>query len=199
MTAVLVLASASPRRRELLAQLRLSCDVHAVRVEETRLPGEAPARMAARLAEAKALAAAAAIGPDDSRPILGADTVVALGDRVFGKPAGGEEAASMLRELSGRVHEVVTAVAVLRGGVMKSGYSRSEVRFRELHDGEIDAYVASGEPLDKAGAYGIQGLAAMFVAHLAGSYTGVVGLPLCETAALLRAQGLDPLRGREGS
>jgi septum formation protein len=187
----LVLASGSPRRLELLTALGLRCEVSPVDIDEAPRPGEIPAEHARRLAAEKAGAAAGRHAPD--RLVLAADTVVALGDEILGKPADAGEAARMLRRLSGRRHEVHTAVAAVRGTESALRLSSSEVIFRPLRDHEIEAYVATGEPMDKAGAYGIQGLAGVFVTRLCGSYTGVVGLPLCETAELLAAFGLDVL------
>jgi septum formation protein len=187
----LVLASASPRRLQLLSAFGLSLEVAPVDIDETPRPGEAPGAVALRLAEQKA-AAAAARRPEGL--VLAADTVVALGSELIGKPADAAEAAAMLRRLSGRRHEVYTAVAARRGAAHGARLSRSEVDFRVLLPGEIDAYVATGEPLDKAGAYGIQGLAAVFVTRLCGSHSGVVGLPLHETAGLLSEFGIDLLQ-----
>lgn len=192
MPAPLVLASASPRRRALLAQIGLDCEPRPVQIDESRRPGESPEELAARLAAAKAEAGARATGCA-SRPVLGADTVVALGDATFGKPADAQEATAMLRALSGRSHRVITAVVGLRAGRRSERLATTTVEFRPLDEAEIAAYVASGEPLDKAGAYGIQGRAAIFVQALHGSYTGVVGLPLCETALILRELGVDVL------
>lgn len=193
----LVLASGSPRRLQLLASLGLDCEVSPVDIDETPRPGEAPANYARRIAVEKAAVAATQHAPD--RLVLAADTVVALDDEIFGKPAGHDEAARMLRRLSGRCHEVHTAVAACREGTTAFRLASSEVTFRKLLAHEVEAYVATGEPLDKAGAYGIQGLAAVFVARLCGSYTGVVGLPLCETAELLGGFGLDVFAGRAGA
>lgn len=195
MPAPLVLASASPRRRALLAQIGLDCEPCPVEIDESRRPGESPEGLAARLAAAKAEAGARASGCA-SRPVLGADTVVALGDETFGKPADAQEAAAMLRALSGRSHRVITAVVGLRAGRRSERLATTTVEFRPLAEAEIAAYVASGESLDKAGAYGIQGRAAIFVQALHGSYTGVVGLPLCETALILRELGVDVLSAR---
>jgi septum formation protein len=192
MPAPVVLASASPRRRALLAQIGIACEPCPVEIDESRRPGESPEGLAARLATAKAEAGARATG-SVSRPVLGADTVVALGDETFGKPADAQEAADMLRALSGCSHRVITAVVGLYAGRRSERLSTTRVEFRSLAEAEIAAYVASGEPLDKAGAYGIQGRAAIFVQVLHGSYTGVVGLPLCETALILRELGVDVL------
>lgn len=173
----LVLASASPRRRELLAQLGRPYEVRPVDADERPLAGERPEAMVLRLALIKARAAAR-----DGEVTVGADTVVALGDEILGKPSGPAEARSMLRRLSGRAHEVWTGVAaVAKDGVVireRACAERTRVVFRSLAATEIDAYVATGEPLDKAGAYAIQGGAAGFVAELEGSRSNVIGLPL---------------------
>jgi len=187
----LVLASASPRRRQLLASLGLECEVAPTDIDETPHPGEAPADYARRLAREKAAAAAACHPPE--RLLLAADTVVALGEEILGKPTDASDAARMLRRLSGRAHEVHTAVAARRGDTTALRLATTEVTFRSLRDVEIDTYVSTGEPLDKAGAYGIQGVAAVFVTRLSGSYSAVVGLPLCETAELLREFGVEIL------
>ena len=186
----LVLASQSPRRRELLDQVGVSHRVVTVEVDESRLPGEVPAVHVERLARAKAMAGVAAAGGD---PVLGADTVVVVDDDVLGKPVDRDHALAMLARLSGRRHEVLTAVA-LATTVDNIGcrLSVSHVTFRTLGSEEIAAYWASGEPTDKAGAYAIQGRAALFVTRLEGSYSGVMGLPLFETGELLRAAGLAP-------
>jgi len=184
------LASASPRRRELLAQLGVACSVRPAHIDETRLPGESPRDYVVRLAREKALAVHAL---DASLPVLGADTTVALGDDIFCKPGSREEAVAMLMRLSGRTHDVLTAVALaVRTGVAER-LSVSRVTFRVLEPAECAAYWDTGEPCDKAGAYAIQGRGAAFVQHLSGSFSGVMGLPLFETAELLRA-----LRERPG-
>jgi len=190
------LASASPRRRELLAQagyapevLRLAAERA---VDETPLPGEPPLVYVKRLAHDKALAGVAELlatrAPD--APVLGADTTVALAGEIFGKPADADEAVAMLSRLSGREHQVLTAVALAEGDRVDLRISVSRVRFAHLSDSQIRAYAATGEPLDKAGGYGIQGRAACFVEHLEGSYSGVMGLPLFETADLLAQSGI---------
>lgn len=178
----LLLASASPRRRELLAQIGVDFHVCPADVDETPLPGEPPEATVVRLARAKAAAA-----PAGGLPVLGADTVVVIDGTLLGKPVDAGDAAAMLRRLSGRTHEVMTAVAIAGGGRLASRLSRTQVTFRVLSAAEIARYVAGGEPADKAGAYAIQGQGAVFVAHIAGSYSGVVGLPLCETVDLLDA------------
>lgn len=185
----LVLASGSPRRRELLAELGLEFLVRPVPADETPVHGETPEQLVRRLALAKARAA---VRTDEVA--LGADTVVALDDEILGKPADDDEARRMLGRLSGREHDVWTGVAVVadeRGTRSESSaVERSRVRFRHLERAEIDAYVASGEPHDKAGAYAVQGGASAFVDQLRGSWSNVVGLPWMATARLLgRALG----------
>jgi septum formation protein len=189
----LVLASGSPRRRELLARLGVEFEIRPSDTDEQPLPGEAPDALARRLALAKARAAA--------RPgevALGADTDVALDGEIFGKPRDEAEARRMLRRLAGRTHQVWSGVALVEIG--PDGLPRreavevvrSDVRFRDLTDDEIAAYAATGEPLDRAGAYAIQGGAAPFVAELAGDLSNVVGLPLAATRALLARFGFAP-------
>lgn len=191
----IILASASPRRRALLAQIGVAHEVLPVDVDETPRPGEVPELYAERMALAKARAVAAIRGL--SRPVLGADTCVVLEGRILGKPRGREEGLSMLRRLAGATHRVLSAVALVWEGGQALRLCVSRVRFRALTETEIQAYWASGEPADKAGAYAIQGLGAVFVEHLEGSYSGVMGLPLYETAALLRECGIDPLNSNE--
>lgn len=194
------LASASPRRSILLEQLSLAHRVLPVQVSEERLPSEAPADYVCRLALNKAQAARAQLDVDESLPIIGADTVVVVDDQVLGKPLGPQEAVAQLAALSGRAHEVLSAVAVVaRENAVR--LSRSRVWFRELTVAERAWYCATGEPLDKAGSYGIQGLGAIFVTRLEGSFSGVMGLPLFETAELLLQAGvplLKPTRGGLG-
>lgn len=184
----LYLASQSPRRRELLAQIGVEHRVLAVDVDESRLPDEEPDSYVERLARAKAAAGWQACRRDGLPPLpaLGADTVVVLNGAVLGKPRSAEEARAMLRRLSGECHEVLTGVSLCGERGQVSCISATQVWFRSLTDAEIDAYWASGEPADKAGAYGIQGLAARFIERIEGSYSGVVGLPLYETDALLQ-------------
>ncbi|HZU05038.1 MAG TPA: Maf family protein [Chloroflexota bacterium] len=186
----LVLASASPRRRELLARLGLPFEIVVPQVDETPAPGEPPAALATRLAAAKA----EAVGR--LRPhalVLAADTVVYDGTEVLGKPRDAAEAAAMLRRLCGRQHEVLTAVWVRRPDAAPlSGLARTLVEMRPYTEEEIAAYVASGNPLDKAGAYAIQHPEFRPVARIVGCYLNVVGLPLCVVTELLRAAGLGP-------
>lgn len=181
----LVLGSASPRRLELLAAVGIMPDaVSAPEIDETPHPGELPRALAQRLARAKAEAVPCA--PGDL--VLAADTVVALGRRILGKPADAAEAAAFLRRLAGRRHRVITAVA-LRGPRLWTRTVETAVRMRRLSEAEIAAYVASGEWRGKAGGYAIQGRAQAFVPAIIGSWSAVVGLPLAETVGLLRAAG----------
>jgi septum formation protein len=182
---LIFLASASPRRSELLRQVGVAHEVRPVELDETRRPGEAPAAYVKRLAEAKARTLWAGLPPGQRLPVLAADTTVALDGEVFGKPSSREDAIDMLSRLSGRTHEVHTAVAVLHGGGGAARVSTSRVSMREISPAEMDWYWRTGEPRDKAGGYAIQGRAAVFIRHLAGSYSGVMGLPLCETWELL--------------
>jgi septum formation protein len=188
--AELFLASASPRRRELLAQIAVPCVTQIASIDENPLPDEPPAAYVERLAREKARAGLRALGEPADAVVLGADTAVVLDGRILGKPADFAESRAMLRALSGRSHEVLTAVALVSGGREAARVVSSEVSFRPISDAEIEAYWASGEPCDKAGSYGIQGLAAVFVNQLRGSYSAVVGLPLCETAELLGEFGI---------
>lgn len=185
----LILASASPRRRELLRQIGVSHRVVPANIDERRLPGENIEQCVQRLAHQKADCVYAALDAA-SAVVLAADTAVVLGDRLLGKPADRDQALQMLQQLSGRTHRVLTAVALRNAAGSSSHLSDSEVRFRELRAGEAERYWASGEPRDKAGAYAIQGYAATFIAELRGSYSGVMGLPLYETADLLHRAGV---------
>jgi septum formation protein len=194
------LASASPRRRQILAALGLEHTWSGVDIDETPRAGEAPDRLARRLASAKA--SAARERGQSARFVLAADTVVALGGQMFGKPASREEALEMLALLSGRSHEVLTAVALSADGRELSALSVTTVKFREIDAAEASAYWETGEPRGKAGAYAVQGKAGIFVESLTGSYSGVVGLPVFETAGLLRQAGfalIEPMRSRDGS
>jgi septum formation protein len=187
------LASASPRRRELLAQIGVSYGLLQVDVPEVRDPAEGPEAYVLRVALAKARAGRALLDGADNRPVLGADTEVVLDGVVLGKPRDREDAVSMLMRLGGREHRVLSGVAVVRGDEDQSRLSVSHVHFRQIGDDEALAYWHTGEPADKAGGYAIQGRAAMFIERLEGSYSGVMGLPLFETAQLLRQFGLVPL------
>jgi septum formation protein len=188
--AELFLASASPRRRELLAQIAVPCVTLIASIDENPLPAEPAAAYVERLAREKARAGLRALGERADAVVLGADTAVVLDGRILGKPADFDESRAMLRALSGRSHQVLTAVALVGAGRELARVVTSEVSFRAISDGEIEAYWASGEPCDKAGSYGIQGLAAVFVSQVQGSYSAVVGLPLCETAELLGEFGI---------
>ncbi len=172
----LLLASASPRRRDLLRSVGFDPLVLPAKIDETPLAGEAPGAYVTRLARAKA----GAVAPGArGLPVLAADTAVVLGKTILGKPGGKDEAREMLRALSGRWHEVLTGVAlVLPGGRVLHGLARTEVRFAELDPREIEAYLAGDEPWDKAGAYAIQGAAGWFVPEVRGSVSNVIGLPL---------------------
>lgn len=185
------LASQSPRRRELLAQIGVKFDVINPRVDESPLAEEAPADLVRRLAIDKARAGWRLC--NDDRPALAADTIVVIDDKVLGKPADKTAALGMLGCLSGRRHEVMTAVTMATGKREVSRLSRSHVSFRHLQPAEMEAYWATGEPEDKAGGYAIQGMAALFVDYLEGSYSGVMGLPLYETAELLEEFGISVL------
>lgn len=191
---VLCLASASPRRRELLRQIGVPHVAVASDVDERPLPGEEAGHYVARVALAKAQAAWAQPAERQDLPVLAADTTVVLDGRMLGKPASRAEGVAMLLALAARSHEVLTAVALLTGPGAAPSVSaatvRSEVHFRPIEAGEAGRYWDSGEPCDKAGGYAVQGLGAVFVAALSGSYSGVMGLPLFETAALLRAAGI---------
>ena len=184
----LVLASGSPRRKELLAAAGFSFDVTPVNVDETPQPDEDATSYVTRLARAKALAAASS---DADRIVIGADTVVVVDGEVLGKPRGAEDATRMLRLLSGRAHEVLTGVAILARGRIVTAVERTTVWFGPLSDSDISWYVASGEPLDKAGAYAIQTLASRFVPRIDGSYTNVVGLPVTTVVELLTKAGIS--------
>jgi len=183
------LASASPRRSALLTQIGVAHRVRPVDVDESIHSGEHPGDYVRRLAIAKAEALWVQLTEEDRAPVLGADTTVALGIEVLGKPRDREDALRMLRRLSARVHQVHTAVAIRHPRGCDCRISVSDVSMRALRDEEIAAYWECGEPADKAGAYGIQGKAAVFVERIAGSYSGIVGLPLFETGELLRMAG----------
>ncbi|XZG70573.1 Maf family protein [Chitinibacteraceae bacterium HSL-7] len=191
----LYLASASPRRRELLAQLGATFERISAPIDETPQPGEAATDYVLRLARAKAEAGiqamqAAGLTP---LPVLAADTTVVLDGQILGKPEDAEDAAAMLRALSGSTHRVLTAVALADEHGCDVVLSNSGVRFAELTQAQINWYVGTGEPMDKAGSYGIQGLGGVLVEHIEGSFTGIVGLPLNETAVLLAKHGLGVL------
>lgn len=189
-TRSLLLASASPRRRELLAQIGIDCRVGPVAIDETPAPGESATALVERLARAKATAAVPAAG---AAVVLAADTCVEVDGELLGKPVDAAAADAMLARLSGRSHHVHSGIAVAADGATAASVVTTRVTFRAITPAERAAYWASGEPADKAGAYAVQGLGAIFVRSLEGSYSNVVGLPLFETAARLAAVGIDPL------
>ena len=183
----LVLASASPRRRELLSAAGFEFDVDAGSVDESAGPGELPSTYVLRLARRKAEAVAAR-HPD--RPVLGADTAVVVGNQILGKPSDAEDASRMLSQLSARAHEVLTGVALAYRGQLLAEVEHTTVWMSKLTPAEIAWYVASGEPLDKAGGYAIQGLGSRFIPRIEGSYTNVVGLPVARVVQLLQRAAL---------
>ncbi len=190
----LYLASASPRRRELLEQIGVSYHRLVVDIPEVPGPDEVPEMYVLRVALEKARAGRRALAATDPLPVLGADTAVVIDGEVLGKPRDRTDALAMMARLSGRWHQVLSAVALVgREGEEFSRLSVSTVLFREVRREEAEAYWQTGEPLDKAGGYAIQGRAAVFIERLEGSYSGVMGLPLFETAALLEQFGITPL------
>jgi septum formation protein len=191
---VVCLASVSPRRRELLTQIGVPHKVVGAHIDETARLGEAPREYVTRMARHKALAIH---DRGEILPVLAADTTVVLEDVIYGKPRDREDAVAMLQRLSGRTHEVLTAVALVKGADVGLRLSVSWVRFRRLTLEECNAYWETGEPRDKAGGYAVQGAAAVFIESLSGSYSGVMGLPLFETAELLRAAGVPYWRHAE--
>jgi septum formation protein len=183
----LILASASPRRQDLLREAGIPFAVHPAHIGEERIAEESPLQYACRLAREKAQAVAQQF---PGRFVLGADTIVTVDDEVLGKPRDAEDAMRMLRLLSNRVHQVTTAISLVHpSGSVDGRYCTTRVRFREIDDGEIRNYVASGEPMDKAGAYGIQGGARRWTEDIDGEYSNVVGLPLSVLREVLRASG----------
>ncbi|MGZ8161708.1 MAG: Maf family protein [Methylobacter sp.] len=189
MTAQIILASASPRRKELLDQIKVTYVVNPVDPDETPLLNEEPLDYVQRMAaEKSALCLANTV--DFDLPVLAADTVVVLGKLIMGKPKDQNDALATLRQLSGKTHQVYTAVS-LRGRGHDQAVSITDVSFRHLAEREILAYWHSGEPVDKAGSYAIQGMGAVFVESITGSFSGVIGLPLFETAELLSRQGIE--------
>jgi septum formation protein len=187
---MLHLASRSPRRSELLARLGLDFGVLDIDIPEERQPGEAPDDYGRRVAREKSGAGLLKVMAVPGAVVLGADTEVVLDDEVFGKPSDDTDAVAMLRRLSGRTHRVITAVSLVSASRELQAVSISDVTFASLPDAEIAAYVATGEPRGKAGGYAIQGYAQAFITHLSGSYSGVMGLPLHETATMLRTFGI---------
>ncbi|WP_341903804.1 Maf family protein [Polaromonas sp. YR568] len=197
MSPFIYLASQSPRRRQLLEQLGVAyqlllpdADEDAESLEDV-LPGESPTAYVQRVTRLKLAAAVARMKRRSlaAAPVLCSDTTVALGRTIYGKPADARDAMRMLGELSGRTHRVLTAVAVQRGRQVHEALSVSQVSFEPMSAAQIKAYVATGEPLGKAGAYAVQGRAAMHIRRISGSYSGIMGLPLYETTALLRKAG----------
>jgi septum formation protein len=184
---VIYLASASPRRSQLLAQIGVLHRVVAVDIDESRRTDESPEDYVKRLAAEKSQSLWARLAPGERLPVLGADTTVALGDETFGKPASKREGLAMLARLAARTHQVFTAVALRSERGCDLRVSVSDVTFGPLSAEESEAYWATGEPVGKAGGYAVQGRAACFIRHIAGSYSGIMGLPLYETAELLAA------------
>ena len=191
MPSQLYLASRSPRRSQLLAQLQLSFEIVDGDVDERVAPGQLPEDYV--LAMARGKAEAGARNARDDLPVLGADTEVVIDGEVLGKPASRAHAVAMLKRLSGREHRVLSAIAIVQGDRRETALSRTAVQFGEITDAQAAAYWDSGEPADKAGAYAIQGRGAQFVREIRGSYSGVMGLPLFETAELLARFGVRPL------
>jgi septum formation protein len=191
MATKLILASTSPRRAEILRDTGIAFDVCAPHIEEARRPNEAAEKMVARLAEAKARAAAESAGEKTPAIIIGADTAVELDGEIFGKPRDAADASEMLSYLSGRTHYVVTGIYVLRlpDSAARSAVETTAVTFARLDQKEIDAYVTSGEPFDKAGGYAIQGRAGRYIPRIEGCYFNVVGLPLARLYTLLGELG----------
>jgi septum formation protein len=187
--AKLILASTSPRRSEILEGLGLAFAIRSVAFDEKLLPEETPAAAVQRLAVGKATM----MPPGAGEVVIGADTAVVLDDRFYGKPRNEADCLAMLANLAGRTHQVMTGVAVATPERVATGLSITDVRFREIDPDEARRYWQSGEPRDKAGGYAIQGRGGQFVEAIIGSYTGVVGLPVFETAAMLRAAGIDVL------
>lgn len=187
----LILASASPRRAEILAAAGIPFDVRASHIDESRLAGESPEGMVERLARAKAEAVAREVHFSEPSIILGADTVVVVDQEILGKPGDAATACEMLVKLRGREHRVITGFALLRmqDKKIRSGYESTRVWFSEMTDAEVDAYVATNEPLDKAGAYAIQGIAGRYIPRIEGCYFNVVGLPIARVWQTLKELG----------
>lgn len=189
------LASRSPRRAEILKQIGVDFEILPADIDESVLPDELPQTYVLRLARAKAVACVNAVSEGSLMPrlILAADTTVCMDGRILGKPEDAAEAYVMLQQMSGGWHEVHTALALATESGIETAISSTTVQMAVLSEAEISAYIASGEPFDKAGAYGIQGLAGMFICRIEGSYTGVMGLPVYETAQLLKNAGFSLL------
>lgn len=199
----IILASASPRRAELLTQIGISYQVQAVDIDESSLPNETPEALVLRLAKEKSLAITCAVNSAENsavnntlntqKPVLGSDTLGSLDGEILVKPENYDHAHTMLTSMSGRWHEILTAVAITHAGETAVKLNRNRVLFRQLSDAEILAYWQTGEPQDKAGAYAIQGLGATFIECIEGSYSGIMGLPLFETSQLLQQFGISVL------
>jgi septum formation protein len=191
--ASLILASGSPRRRELLSRLQLPFAAVPAQIAERAQPGESPRAMAERLAREKAEVVAARMGSTPRRVVLGSDTIVVIDEEVLGKPRDREHAVALLRRLIGRTHRVITGIAVVESdtGRTRSRVVESRVTLRPADEGELRSYVASGESLDKAGAYAVQGEGRRFITEIEGSETNVIGLPLEETRVMLRQAGVE--------
>ena len=189
----IILASASPRRSELLTQLGVQHEIQAADIDETPRPDEAPELFVERMAREKARAILDRLAVDNHRPVLGSDTALEVDGMILGKPRDRVHFLEMFARLSGREHRVLSAVAVMDRERQRARLNVSHVTFRAVSEAEAARYWESGEPADKAGGYAIQGLAAQFVERLEGSYSGVMGLPLFETARLLREFGIDTL------
>lgn len=187
----IVLASSSPRRAEILRNAGIPFEIRAAQVDEAVIPGESPQAMVARLAEAKARAAAALLGGAQDCIVLGADTTVELDGEILGKPLDPADAREMLAKLSGRTHHVLTGIFLMRmpGGATRAAVEGSAVAFARISEKQIDKYVKSGEPMDKAGAYAIQGIAGRFISRIEGCYFNVVGLPMAKLFGLLQELG----------
>lgn len=193
MVAQIILASASPRRRELLQQIGVTAMVKSVDIDETRKTGEPALEYVQRLAMEKAQCGFDTINNEKSLPVLGSDTIVVIDGQILGKPENRLQAKKMLQQLSAQKHTVHTSVAIVTKDKFLSDTSSSQVEFKALSDEEIEAYLDTGEADDKAGSYAIQGIAAQFITNINGSFSGVMGLPLYETAELLKKCGIRTL------
>ena len=191
----IILASKSPRRQELMRLLGLNFTIHTADIDETMDPSLPPEQEVARVGGLKAVKIAETAAPEDI--VVAADTIVVVDGAVLGKPQDEEDAFRMLKMLSGRGHEVMTGLSVWHEGVLRQQVVKTLVHFRPMRDAEIRAYIATGEPMDKAGSYGIQGYGAIFVDHLEGDYFSVMGLPLCPLAGLLADCGVSILHEKE--
>lgn len=192
-TAHIILASASPRRRELLAQIGVRAFVQAVDIDESHKPGESVMRYVQRLAMEKAQCGFETIKNENNLPVLGSDTIVEIDGNILGKPENRQQAKEMLQQLSAKKHTVHTSVAIVTSDISVSATSSTEVLFDTMDDSDIERYIATGESDDKAGSYAIQGIAAQFIRNINGSFSGVMGLPLYETAQLLKQCNVLPL------